>query len=217
MIVDYNKIAEKFASSRKDMKWEELEYFFSLLSPEESILDIACGSGRFLEQYKIYFWNYPFKYIGIDLSQELLLEAQKVFPELQFIQGNMLRAWEYIAGRSFENIFCIAGLHHLETLEERKQALKDWYKILPVGGKIYMTNWALESPINAQKYDKYSISEHEDRFFSSNYMIPFWEYLRYYHCFSLKELEYIADEAGFHILENRLFETEKNFVTLLQK
>lgn len=55
MIVDYNKIAEKFASSRKDMKWEELEYFFSLLSPEESILDIACGSGRFLEQYKIYF------------------------------------------------------------------------------------------------------------------------------------------------------------------
>lgn len=55
MSVNYNKFAEKFASSRKNMKWEELEYFFSSLDGEESVLDIACGSGRFLEQFQSYF------------------------------------------------------------------------------------------------------------------------------------------------------------------
>lgn len=80
-----------------------------------------------------------------------------------------------------------------------------------------MTNWALESPINIQKYDKYSISEHDSWFHASDYMIPLGKYKRYYHCFSLRELEYISQEAGFKILENRLFETQKNFITILQK
>ena len=27
MVVDYNKIADKFSKSRKNMKWEEIDYF----------------------------------------------------------------------------------------------------------------------------------------------------------------------------------------------
>jgi type I restriction-modification system DNA methylase subunit len=45
------------------MKWEELEYFFSLIKPEVSILDLACGSGRLLEQYFQYFSKYPLEYL----------------------------------------------------------------------------------------------------------------------------------------------------------
>lgn len=55
MSVDYNIFAKKFAHSRKDMKWEEVEYFFSLIQKDESILDVACGSGRLLEHYTKYF------------------------------------------------------------------------------------------------------------------------------------------------------------------
>jgi hypothetical protein len=39
MATDYNNFAKTFSSSRKNMKWEELEYFFSLLSAGD-ILDI---------------------------------------------------------------------------------------------------------------------------------------------------------------------------------
>lgn len=55
MNVEYNNFAKTFAASRKNMKWEELEYFFSCIDGDENILDIACGGGRFLEQYKQYF------------------------------------------------------------------------------------------------------------------------------------------------------------------
>gem|GEM_PF-719461 len=46
MVVDYNNIAKKFSNSRKNLKWEELDYFFKRLANKESIsiLDIGCGN-----------------------------------------------------------------------------------------------------------------------------------------------------------------------------
>jgi hypothetical protein len=39
MPTDYNKFAKTFSKSRKNMKWEELEYFFSKFD-QGSVLDI---------------------------------------------------------------------------------------------------------------------------------------------------------------------------------
>jgi hypothetical protein len=55
-----------------------------------------------------------------------------------------------------------------------------------------MTNWALSSPVNDSKYKKYSIIKSDNILDSLDYIIPFGQYQRYYHCFSLQELEYIA-------------------------
>jgi len=52
--VDYDNIAKDFSKSRKNMKWEEVNYFISsYLSDFENkdFLDIGCGSGRLLEQF----------------------------------------------------------------------------------------------------------------------------------------------------------------------
>ncbi|USN59046.1 MAG: hypothetical protein H6767_02985 [Candidatus Peribacteria bacterium] len=48
-------------------------------------------------------------------------------------------------------------------------------------------------------------------------MVPFSGYDRFYHCFSLDELEKLAKMTGFTVLENRLFDTEKNYITILKK
>lgn len=66
-------------------------------------------------------------------------------------------------------IYCIAGFHHLETRQERIQTLQEWYKILPAGGKVFLTNWALESPLNFEKYKAYKIQGTE----SHDFLIPF--------------------------------------------
>lgn len=213
MSVDYNAFAKDFAQSRKNMKWEEIEYFFSLLWNKQNFLDIWCGSGRLLEQYEKYFWELPFGYMGIDLSAWLLAEARKNFPGQEFEKKNMLD----IDVSLQENIFLIASFHHLQTFWERQKMMHILFESLQTWWKIFMTNWALESPYNKIKYQNSVISGSENEFGGKDFSIKFWDSPRFYHSFSLHELESLASQAWFQILENRLFDTEKNFITILQK
>jgi len=218
MPVDYNIFAKSFAKSRKNMNWEEIEYFFSFLTwIDDEILDIGCGSGRFLELYRKCFWHLPHKYLWVDLSQWLLDEAKKMFPDQKFIQWNMLDINWIIEEESFNNIFLIASFHHLENIEDRVKVLQQLKHILKNNGKIYMTNWALESPLNYERYVSDAIEGSRNTFWSQDFTIYFWNSPRYYHGFSLWELQYLAEKSGFKVWENKLFDTQKNFITIFKK
>ncbi len=217
MNVNYNTFAKSFAASRKNMKWEEIEYFLSILE-RGSILDIWCGSGRLLEAFQQHFWSIPDEYIWVDLSSGLLDEARKAFPKSDFREGNMLDI-DTIVWKStkFKNIFLIASFHHLRTLEEREELIQKLYILLEQWGSIYMTNWALDSEKNIQKYWASQILNSENNFWSSDFNIKFWESERFYHSFTLSELDNLVKSAGFDVTENRLFESKKNTITILQK
>lgn len=217
MIVNYNNFSEKFAHSRKWMKWEELNYFFSLFSGDEKIVDIWCGSGRFLEQYDTYFWKFPIEYTGIDLSEKLLQEAGRNFPMHVFLQGNMLDISQYFWAEKKDTFVLIASFHHLDTYIQREDFLESLYNLLPKGWKIYMTNWNLLWEENQEKYKNSFISGSENEFGSKDFSIKFWEFSRFYHAFSLQELERLSKISGFEIQENRIFTGGKNIITILQK
>jgi hypothetical protein len=80
-----------------------------------------------------------------------------------------------------------------------------------------MTNWALNSPLNYDKYLASKIAWENSTFWSSDYSIKIGEFMRYYHCFSLDELESLSAESGLSVIENRLFDNERNFITILEK
>jgi hypothetical protein len=45
MTVDYDKFAKTFSNSRKNMKWEEIDYFldkFLKNNKDFSVLDVGC-------------------------------------------------------------------------------------------------------------------------------------------------------------------------------
>lgn len=216
MTVDYNSFAKSFAQSRKNMKWAELEYFFSRMN-QWSILDIWCGSGRLLEQYKIYFWDLPTKYLWIDLSRWLLDEAEKSFPDMKFLMWNMMDISEILLWESYDNIFMIASFHHLQTFQERGLFIQDLYENTSKWTRVFLTNWALNSDFNSKKYLPSKIDWSESDFWGLDYNIKIWSELRYYHCFSLEELETLFLKVGFKILENRIFDWERNFITILEK
>jgi len=230
MTVDYNNFAKTFSNSRKNMKWEEIEYFISFLpspqpSPlserELSILDIWCWNGRFLSFLKtsplapLLKEEGKITYLWIDLSEKLLEEANFLHPEARFLHLNMLQL-EKIKEK-FTDIFLIASFHHLDNLEDRKKVMKDLFNILENWWKIFMTNWALNSELNKEKYKNSQIKNSKNKFWSLDYNIKIWKFNRYYHCFNLSELEYLAKEAWFKIIENRLFENKRNFITILEK
>ena len=218
MIVDYNKIADKFSKSRKNMKWEEIDYFIEnyILKDFENknILDIWCGSGRLLEQFSNFFDIENIWYLWVDLSEKMLENARKNFTDKNFLKLNMLDLDEI--DEKFDYIFFIASFHHLDNLDDRLEVLKKAKNLLKENWKIFMTNWALNSQVNKTKYWKSIIENSKNEFWSLDYNIEFWEYKRFYHCFSLDELNYLFKETGFEILENRLFECGKNFVSVIQ-
>jgi len=214
--VNYDNISNDFSKSRIWMKWPEINYFIEkilLKEPTPNILDIWCWSARLLEQINS-IWNFKLTYSWIDNSSWMLDNAKKNFPESNFYLSDM-------SNISLENkyniITFIASYHHLNDLIERENTLKIAYDLLEDWGCLFMTNWALDSEINNEKYKDSIINNSLNNFWSKDYMIKFWEYDRYYHCFNLKELEYLANKTWFKIIENKLFENKKNLITILKK
>ena len=218
-MVDYNNFAKTFSESRKNMKWPEMEYFLESIPEDQNIniLDIWCGNGRFLWELISKFFDKitPDNYLWVDLSEWLLGEAEKQYPEFNFQEWNMLNLNNI--KNKFSHIFFFASFHHLNSIEDRVTALKKTYDLLEDWWKIYMTNWSLNSESNKKRYNKSIISWSENKFWSLDYNIKIWEYERYYHCFDISELSYIFEELWFDIIENRLFDNQRNIISIIKK
>lgn len=217
--VDYDNIAKDFSKSRKNMKWEEIDYFISsYLSDFENkfFLDVWCGSGRLLEQFSNSFDIEKINYLGVDLSIGMIDEAKKTYKNKDFLVLDMISI-DKIENKKFDFIFFIASFHHLQKLNERLEVLEKAKDLLNKNGIIFMTNWYLNSSINDEKYKNDVIENSENKFWSLDYNIYFWEYARFYHCFSLNELEHLFKNTWFEIIENRAFETNKNFISIIKK
>jgi ubiquinone/menaquinone biosynthesis C-methylase UbiE len=218
-MVDYNNFAKTFSKSRKNMKWLEMEYFMEKLvfADTTKILDMGCGNGRFLWELINIFPNQinSNNYTWADLSSGLLEEAKKDYSDFTFHELNMLNVDSL--EEKYTDIFFFASFHHLQNIEDRLEVLKKIYSKLEKAWKIYMTNWALNSELNSKRYNSAIIDWSENEYWSLDYNIKIWEFDRYYHCFSLEELEYLFREAGFKIIENKLFENNRNFISVIQK
>lgn len=217
MDVDYNNFAKTFSISRNKLKWEEIDYFLDKIlknNKKIDILDVACWNWRLVWEIlskKIKLWDY----LWIDLSIWLLNEAREKYRLFNFLELNMLDLDKI--NKKYDIIFYIASFHHLDNYENRLSVLKKAYDLLKKWWMIFMTNWALNSSLNYDKYKKSIINWSINKFWSIDYNIKIGRFTRYYHCFTLEELNNLFLNSNFKILENRLFENNKNFVSILTK
>ena len=216
--LNYDPFATTFSDSRKDLKWAEIEYFFSKYLEEvqkpRTILDIWCWNWRLvtlLDEHKIEYS----RYLWVDSSTILLDEARKLHPDKEFTLMEMKDISSIT--EKFNEAYFIASFHHLQTIEERLDILKKTYDLLEKWGYVFITNWALESSINYMKYMNSQIPWTENEYGSKDFKVKIWDYDRFYHSFDLKELEYLFEKAWFAIVENREFENKKNIISVLKK
>ena len=195
----YNQISQEFSQTRK-APWPELTIFKKYLKKNTKILDVGCGNGRFYQ----YIQSLNCQYTGLDISQNLLKEAQNKYPNINFWQDDM-RTMATVADQKFDAIFFIASFHHLDTEEDRLITLKKAQKLLKQDGKIFLTNWNLFQ----KKYRKYLWQSFYQSWVSSlkwnDTFIPFTStnkkktYLRYYHAFTPWELKKLFKKADLKI------------------
>lgn len=217
--VDYNDFSKTFSNSRKSLKWPEIDYILSKYDFNwKNILDIWCWSWRLLSNLLEKNILIP-KYFWVDSSSWMIAEALKNndFKNYDFFVSNMTEKFDFIWDFKFDFIFFIASYHHLDNLEDRILALNNVKTYLNDGWIIFLTNWALNSEILFEKYKDCIILNSKNQYESIDYDIKIWEFSRFYHCFSPKELKEIFTKTWFDVIENRLFDGGKNYISIIKK
>ena len=166
----YTQISDSFDVTRHSM-WPRVYKWQSSLPDSSLVADIGCGNGKNMKFERL-------TYQGCDMCPELLELCQT--KGLNVSHGNVLEI--PFETESFDAVMCIAVLHHLSTMERRRQGITELLRICRPGGTILISVWAFEQDSKSRR----SVTQ-------SEMMIP-WkggnaDYLRYYHMFQKSELE----------------------------
>ena len=177
----YNEIAPGFYHIRQQPLTPELIKLAKTWKPGR-LLDIGCGIGNSLMP----FAKAGFDCTGLDISPIMLKYTKKYLNKhnikAKLRTGNMTRLPFKKAG--FDYVICIAALHHLDSEKKRLKTLQEIKRILKKNGTLFFTVW--------NKPDMYG----KDSYVPWNRQGR--QYQRYYHFFSIKELEALMKRAGIN-------------------
>jgi tRNA (uracil-5-)-methyltransferase TRM9 len=179
------------------------------LHPQANILELGCGNGelaRSLAQR-----GHQAMYTGLDFNAILLEQARQSLPET--FQGSFYHAnlaspdWEQSLPHSpYDVVLAFAVLHHLPGEQLRRQVLEKVRGLLALEGCFIHSEWQfLNSPRLRQRIQPWELAglsaEDVD---PGDYLLDWREGgygLRFAHHFSEAELEALAGNAGFRIIE----------------
>jgi len=149
----------------------------------DRVLDVGCGSGvitNFLYESGAYA-------IGIDGNIEAINFAKKKFENKSCIFIHGLVDDEYNFDFLFDKIYCLELIEHI-YLNQGLKMLKNFYRILKPGGKVFLTtpNYKSAWPFIELIMDKLCLSNPLDKY----------QHVEHYNSVKLKKL---IREAGFNI------------------
>ena len=210
----YDQIAPEFNATRQNL-WPELLEFKKYLNDDQNILDLGCGNGRLIHLLK----EFKINYTGSDISSDLLNYAKNQdfgkIMNFKFIESDMINL--DFEDNSFDIIFLIASLHHLNTKVDRIKMLTNIEKWLKPNGFVIMTNWNLFQ----KKYIKHIFNIHKRSW--NDFLIPWKDkngnvlVKRFYHGFRTKELEKLLEKSDLTLVKNSFSELKKNIITIASK
>ena len=227
----FSENAEAFSGSRNYL-WPELEDLKKYTKEGERILDLGCGNGRLaklLVEKKI-------DYLGIDNCAPLVKLAQENFlsySQINFQVGDILQI--PVGKNNFDAVFCLAMLHHLPSVDYRRQALEEMKRVVKPDGKIILMVWNLYQYRYWKYLIKYSLYKlfHKDlsliipdlsagQMDFGDLFIP-WHLSnreivqRYYHAFCFKELKKLVKQTNLKIVNHYFSPNRRNFIIIAKK
>jgi SAM-dependent methyltransferase len=122
---------EKYGKYPNSSHLQFIQKFLDLLPQKSSILNAACGAGRYIEQ----LLEKRHTVIGIDQSAGMLARAKEFFPQVQFEKIGLQEM-------SFENVFdgaiCMDAMEHV-CPEDWTLILSNFHRALKHHGFLYFT------------------------------------------------------------------------------
>jgi len=159
----YDQIANSFDTSRVRI-WNNVKSFLNKCDTTKQLklLDFGCGNGKNM----IYAINQGYDCIGFDISNKLLDICKS--KNLKVYYGDILE--DNIINQKFDKIICIAVIHHLETIELQKKAIKNLMKLLNPNGQLMISLWSLETFANQKMTVRKNIKDYRNFDLGPNYV-----------------------------------------------
>jgi ubiquinone/menaquinone biosynthesis C-methylase UbiE len=117
-----------------------LDKFIPPQGDGKKMLDLGCGSGYHLAQYR----ERGFELTGVDGSEEMLKQARSINPGIEFHQGDVANV--PLPDASFDYIVCIEVLRYLPDINP---CLREIARLLKPGGTALVT---AAPPLQANLY-----------------------------------------------------------------
>ncbi len=215
----YQTFAVDFSATRQRLQ-PGVQRIIADLPRDANLLDLGCGNG---ELWRVLAARgHTGQYLGLDFSPGLLAVARQAAGkppgpgQATFLQADLSRPdWEcpvqeLIAGwpgfQGFDAVLSFAVLHHLPGKELRGAVLQHVRALLAPGGRFIHSEWQfLNSPrLRLRIHDWTEAGIAPQDVDPGDYLLD-WrrggQGLRYAHHFDLQELDSLAADCGFEIID----------------
>jgi tRNA (uracil-5-)-methyltransferase TRM9 len=205
----YQTFAQEFSATRQRLQ-PGVVRILDQVSDLEQILDLGCGNGGLAEELSKR--GHQGIYLGLDSNRELLNMARERIPDslsFTFLQRDLTDPdWDReLPHRGFDLIIAFAVLHHLPGTGLRRQILEKVRELITPEGRFIHSEWQFtKSPRlkdRIQPWEKAGLQASQVD--PGDYLLD-WrqggEGLRYIHLFGNSELEILAQETGYKIVDS---------------
>ena len=184
----YDAIATQWNHTRgkRNVLWPSATHFIQSMPKGSVIADVGCGDGKYFEVAR----NSGHVVVGTDISIPLLQtsNAGTMVPPTDVVGADCMNL--PLTSSSCDAALCIAVMHHLSTVERRKQCLRELRRIVKENGCVMVQAWALEQE---------SDSRHD--FGATDVLVPFNAQPRYLKLAKVNEKQ----------IENPVTDSENNW------
>tara|TARA_B110000444_G_scaffold42817_4_gene38720 strand:- start:13814 stop:14434 length:621 start_codon:yes stop_codon:yes gene_type:complete len=182
----YQNIAEHFNDTRV-YKWKWVVDFLDKFKDDNLILDLGCGNGRNMVHNNINF-------IGFDNCDKFINICKDKGLEVYNSNITQINMKSELA----DGIICIAVFHHLSTIEHRIESLKEMKRLLKPGGKILISVWSINQPVNSRRhFNNFGNNIVTWNSFGTNYE-------RFYYIFEPDEIKQLFKSSGLNLISHKL-------------
>ena len=220
----YHRFGDSFSATRHRIQ-PGVRRVLGFLQGDEAILDLGCGNGEVARE--LAKRGHTGSYLGVDFSLPMLREANSQpegfpakFLEADITQFSALRDKLFVDG-NWSVIMAFAVLHHIPSRELRLGVLRIVRELISSDGLFIHSNWqflnsqklkARIQPWEAAALPRSAVDE-------GDYLLD-WrnggQGLRYVHHFDETELESLANDSRFRVVDSFYSDGEQSRLGLYQ-